>query len=146
MGRLWTVVQIAAVAGLLLALGCAGPPRAGGTGPTGATLRTTSASQQVGDLKVDLKLSPFPPAVRSQSTLEITLTNTAGQAVDNAQVLLDLTMPAMPMPPNRPEARSVGAGKYVATARLGMGGQWQIAVVVRRGGQDLRADFFVDVR
>ncbi|MBI4316977.1 MAG: FixH family protein [Chloroflexi bacterium] len=109
------------------------------TTPNGA--KEYVSSQKVGDLQVSLKVAPFPPSGRSATSLEVTLTNASGQAVSDAQVSLDLTMPAMPMPPNHPAAQPQGDGRYTASARMGMSGEWWVTVAIRRGAQQQAVKF-----
>ncbi len=122
MSRFWLVPCITALASVFLAAGCASPAPAAGIGsvqstsaepqvqapitaaktsqpgPTTAGTKYFASAQQVGDLKVDLVISPFPPAGRNPTSLEVRLTDASGQIISDAQVSLDLTMPAMPMP------------------------------------------------
>ena len=96
-------------------------------------LPENTAAQKVGNLNVTLAISPYPPASFQNGNFELTLTDDKGQAVTDATVSLDLTMPAMWMPPSKPNAQAVGNGKYQAAARWTMRGQWRIEVIITRG-------------
>jgi hypothetical protein len=104
-------------------------------------LPENTAAQETGGLLVTLALSPYPPSGAKASDFDITLTDANGQAVSDATVSLDLTMPEMPMPANQPTADNVGAGKYHATSRFTMRGWWRIEVIITRGGQKQSAFF-----
>lgn len=93
-----------------------------------------TAAQQAGDMIVLLTLNPYPPTA-DMSEFTVTLTDTAGQAINDATIALDLTMPAMHMPPNQPNLPSDSDGKYSGTAPFTMRGWWRIEVIITRGGQ-----------
>ena len=99
-----------------------------------------TAAQQAGDMIVMIKLDPYPPMV-SMNEFTVTLTDAAGQAINDATVSLDLTMPAMHMPPNQPELPFVADGKYTGSAPFTMRGWWRIEVIITRGGQTQSAFF-----
>ena len=75
---------------------------------TGELAKGTSA-QQSGEMIIVLSLNPFPPSV-GQGEFDVTLTDLSGQAIDDASISLDLTMPAMRMPPNQPAMEFVSDG------------------------------------
>ena len=75
---------------------------------TGELPKGTSA-QQSGEMIIVLSLNPFPPSV-GQGEFDVTLTDLSGQAIDDASISLDLTMPAMRMPPNQPAMEFVSDG------------------------------------
>ncbi len=102
-----------------------------------------TAAQKVGNLNVALALAPYPPTVFTKSDFDVTLTDDKGQPVADAQVGLNLTMPAMWMPTNTPAAQHVGNGRYHATGLFTMRGLWRIQVMVDRSGA--RQSAFFDV-
>jgi hypothetical protein len=106
-------------------------------------LPDNTAAQKVGNLNVSLALAPYPPSGFSRSDFDVTLTNDKGQAVTDAKVGLNLTMPAMWMPTNTPTAQHVGNGRYHATGLFTMRGLWRIEVIVDRTGA--RQSAFFDV-
>jgi hypothetical protein len=93
-----------------------------------------TAAQQAGDMIVLLTLNPYPPT-SGMSEFNVTLTDAAGQAINDATIALDLSMPAMRMPPNQPDLSSGSDGKYNGTAPFTMRGWWRIEVIITRGGQ-----------
>ena len=108
-----------------------------------AKLPENTAAQKVGNLNVTLALSPYPPAGFQQGSYDVTLKDENGQAVTDASVTLDLTMPAMPMPSNQVEAKHTDNGLYQGTGRFTMRGLWRIAVIIQRGGEKTTAYFDV---
>ncbi len=106
-------------------------------------LPENTAAQKVGNLNVTLALTPYPPASFQNANFDLTLTDDKGQAVTDAQISLDLTMPGMWMPPSKPNAQAVGNGKYQAAGRWTMRGLWQIEVIIQRGSVKQSAFFTV---
>jgi hypothetical protein len=106
-------------------------------------LPENTAAQIVGNLNVSLALSPYPPVGWQESGFDVTLTDGQGQAITDAKVSLDLTMPAMPMPQNALDAQQTSNGFYHATGRFTMRGLWRIEVIIERGGQ--KQSVFFDV-
>ena len=106
-------------------------------------LPENTAVQKVGNLSVSLALSPYPPKGFQPANFDVTLKDENGQAVSDATVTLDLTMPAMPMPSNQVEAKYTDNGVYQGTGRFTMRGLWRIEVIVQRGGEKSSAFFDV---
>lgn len=106
-------------------------------------LPVNTATQKVGNLNVTLAISPYPPASFQNGSFDITLTDDTGQAVTDAQISLDMTMPGMWMPPSKPSAQAVGSGKYHAAAFWTMRGLWRIEVIIQRGSSKQSAFFDV---
>jgi hypothetical protein len=111
--------------------------------PTSASAAPSanSATQKTGNWNVTLALTPYPPVSLQQTTFDITITDEKGDTVSDAKVSLDLTMPSMRMPSNKPQAKSLGSGKYQAIGWFTMRGGWQIAVIVERGSEKQTAYF-----
>jgi len=108
-----------------------------------AKLPENTATQKVGNLNVTLALSPYPPAGFQQASYDVTLTDENRKEVSDASVLLDLTMPDMPMPSNKVEAKYTDNGLYKGTGRFTMRGLWRIVVIIQRGGEKITAYFDV---
>lgn len=125
-------IVVAAVIGVTLIV-------MGMTGGT-ASVPANALTSKAGNLNVALVMSP-PPAAFSATTFDITITDEKGAPVNDAVVNLDLTMPSMYMPGNRPTAQALGNGKYRAAGRFTMRGGWQIAVIIDRAGQKQTAFF-----
>lgn len=106
-------------------------------------LPANTAMQKIGDLNVTLALAPYPPASFQKGAFDITLRDDKGQAISDAAIALDLTMPGMWMPPSKPNAQNVGDGKYHAEGFWTMRGLWRIEVIITRGGEKQSAFFDV---
>ena len=106
-------------------------------------LSENAAAQKIGDMNVSIALSPYPPVGFQRNDFDVTLTDANGQAITDAKILLDLTMPGMPMPPNKLEAQHAGDGRYRATGMFTMRDWWRIEVIIQRGSA--RQSAFFDV-
>ena len=106
-------------------------------------LPKNTAMQKVGNLSVSLAISPYPPAGFQQSNFDVTLKDEKGQPISDATVAIDLTMPEMPMPSNKPVAQYTDNGLYQATGRFTMRGLWRIVVIIERNGEKNSAYFDV---
>lgn len=106
-------------------------------------LPENTAAQTVGGLTISLALSPYPPVSFQQAKFEVALKDENDQAVTDAVITLDLTMPAMPMPTNLVDAGHTESGLYQGTGRFTMRGLWRIEVIVQRGGEKVSAFFDV---
>jgi nitrogen fixation protein FixH len=103
-------------------------------------------TQTAGSLSATLNVVPDPPVPMEETTLELTVRNADGQPVVGADVRFDLTMPAMEMPPNRPEATEEENGVYRAQALFTMAGEWQILAEISSPGQSERFTFLLNTR
>jgi len=106
-------------------------------------LPANTAVQKSGNLNVSLALSPYPPVGWQEGGFDVTLTDGQGLPITDAKTSIDLTMPAMPMPPNTLEAQYIGNGLYHATGTFTMRGLWRIEAIIERGGQ--KQSVFFDV-
>jgi nitrogen fixation protein FixH len=77
---------------------------------------------------------PNPPVPMNQAILELTLRDSDDRPLSGAQISLDLTMPGMEMPLNRPEVKEKGNGVYEAQALFTMAGKWRIEAQVVQAG------------
>jgi hypothetical protein len=98
-------------------------------------LPKNTASQNVGNLNVSIALSPYPPVGWQEGAFDVTLTDGQGLPITDAKITLDLTMPAMPMPPNTLEAQHSENGLYHATGMFTMRGLWKLEVIIERNGE-----------
>ncbi len=108
-----------------------------------STLPQNTAKQKVNNLNVSLALSPYPPVGFQETTFDVTLTDENGQAVSDATVNLDLTMPGMWMPLNTFALPYTDGGLYSGRGIFTMRGLWRIEVIIQRGGQ--KQSVFFDV-
>lgn len=74
--------------------------------------------------KAILNLASEPLRTMTPTPFHLVLTDSAGTPITGAEVRCDLTMPAMPMPENRPIVREK-AGFYWGEAVFTMAGDWQ---------------------
>lgn len=103
---------------------------------------SVSVASRAGALSIETSISPDPPR-QNGNTLWIDLEDSSGQAVENAEVEVGYSMPAMgSMPEMRGEARvsDEDRGRYRADFDLPMGGSWTLQVSVRspRGSGTVR--------
>ena len=82
------------------------------------------------NLTVTLEVDPFPPRAMHTASFTITLTDSHGHPVQGAGVTCDMTMPAMMMPENRPQAAEREPGVYAADVLFTMAGEWEAAVQI----------------
>ncbi|HLK80801.1 MAG TPA: efflux RND transporter periplasmic adaptor subunit [Xanthobacteraceae bacterium] len=115
---------------LQAALGTFAPP------PPGASAASNAPSGSI-----DITTKPSPPHKGSNEVL-ITVRDSTGRSVTDANVSVVFFMPAMPamgMSAMRVEAtaRPAGNGVYAATITLESGGTWSVTVVATRAGQQI---------
>ena len=103
-------------------------------------------TQTNNDITGTLNFDPDPVEVMTPVTLSLQLADSSGKAIDGAQVSYDLTMPAMPMAPNQPQASLQGNGVYIAETTFSMSGDWQAAVTIEKDGQTSTLTFDFKVK
>jgi hypothetical protein len=104
--------------------------------PTGAGV--SAAAPQ---LDIAFRTQPDPPKT-GDTTFEVRVNDAAGKSVTDADVSVQLLMPAMPtmnMPAMRNETKltHAGAGVYRGAGQVMTAGRWEVTVNVSRGGQRL---------
>jgi len=109
------------------------PPGAGGAGGTAAV--------PVAQANLDFTTEPSPPR-KGTNAFRVTLTDSSGQPITGAQVVVTLFMPAMPamgMAAMKTTAtlNDKGNGLYEGTGDLGSGGTWQVTITAKKSGQTL---------
>jgi hypothetical protein len=82
--------------------------------------------------RVVFELAAAPPLTMTATPLRLRLTDARGAPLTGAAVDCDLTMPAMPMPQNRPPLHEEAAGVYAGEALFTMAGAWRASFVIRR--------------
>ncbi len=88
------------------------------------------------------------PPVQGENNLTISIKDASGNAVTDAAVKVNYTMPAMPGMPAmnyKTDARLDGS-EYKATMNLSMSGAWNIAVKIAKGGKISMMKFNVDAQ
>lgn len=81
--------------------------------------------------KAVLIFADSPLQTMTEIPFAIELHKNSGATITDASLALDLTMPAMPMPPNNPKA-IWRENAYRGTAVFTMAGAWQVNVEVKR--------------
>jgi Cu(I)/Ag(I) efflux system membrane fusion protein/cobalt-zinc-cadmium efflux system membrane fusion protein len=90
-------------------------------------------------LAITFRAQPDPPKT-GDNTFEVHVADASGMPVSDADVLVQLFMPAMPtmnMPAMRNETKltPVGGGLYRGPGQVMMGGRWEVTVSISRAGQ-----------
>lgn len=99
-----------------------------------------------GALTMSLRITPNPPAPMRETLMRLTLSDSRGQPVSAADVSMDLTMPGMAMPANRPRVLAEGDGVYSAKTIFSMAGTWKIEVAIAQAGAPGTFSFELKVR
>lgn len=86
------------------------------------------AESESSDLQIELSISPDPPQVGQETTIELTLTDSARKNFTEAIVTLEATMTHPGMQPLTKTAREITPGKYLAPFEFTMAGSWVIIV------------------
>jgi RND family efflux transporter MFP subunit len=115
---------------LQAALGTFAPP------PPGASAAANAPSGSL-----ELAIHPNPPRKGTNEVL-VTVRDSAGRLVTDAQVTVVFFMPAMPamgMSAMRAqaEAKPAGQGTYSASIKLDSGGNWNVTVIAARAGRTI---------
>ena len=103
----------------------------------------TQAGEQAVAAQLDIAFHTSPdPARTGDNQFEAVIKDGSGKPIDDADVSVQLFMPAMPtmsMPAMRNETKlsPVGGGVYRGTGQVMMAGRWDGTVTVARGGQRL---------
>ena len=88
-----------------------------------------------GSGKATITFSGSPLKTMTETPFSLTLVDSDGQAISDAEIAIDMDMPAMPMPPNKPQ----GIWKdnaYQGVAIFTMAGAWHVNVTIKRPGQE----------
>lgn len=114
------------------AIGCRQDGREGGQ---------TAAAPATGDLQIEFSTQPSPPKGAAENKLFVTVRDSKGQPVRDANVKVTFFMPAMPemnMPEMRQSADLTWDGsRYSGTANISMAGKWEVTVEVMKGGKTI---------
>jgi RND family efflux transporter MFP subunit len=98
-----------------------------------------TAPPESAQFKVSFRSDPVTPQGGSEAALHVSVQDAAGKPVTDAQVRVNLFMPAMPamgMGEMRAAANLAASGsEYVGPIKVPMSGTWTVTVEVNRGGQ-----------
>jgi hypothetical protein len=142
-----TRTYLLSVALALLTVACTGCG-AGWTQSSSATTPATGNSKKAGPYTISLAGAPNP-AVRGDNTVDVTITDSNGQPVADAKVILDFDMTTMSHGKNVVTATPAGNGRYTGRVTYMMAGPWRVIVTLERAGQapvSVRFDFSVNLR
>jgi hypothetical protein len=135
----------AAVAALAAALCCTAPPAStsANAGPD-CRIEAGSCEKITRGFSVVFDIVPKPVKPMNELTFSATLKD-RGTPVEDASVLLDLSMPGMYMGKNVVALRYAAAGVYSGTGvivRCPTGGRiWKATVTIKRGGGEAVVDY-----
>lgn len=109
--------------------------------PASATAPAGKPPAEAAALDITFRLQPDPPKT-GENTFEVAVKDAAGAPVTDADVSVQLFMPAMPtmnMPAMRNDTKlpHVGGGVYRGPGQVMMTGRWDATVSVSKGGQPL---------
>jgi len=109
-----------------------------------AFAKNYEANKKAGDYDVTMIIDKNPPVV-GDNAVAVTVKDQAGKVVNDAKVVIDYSMPAMPGMPamNYKTDAPLKGDDYKATMNLSMAGAWNIAVKITRGSQTTTAKFNV---
>jgi hypothetical protein len=103
--------------------------------------------KKAGEYEVGISIDRNPPVV-GDNTLEVRITDAAGNPLNEAKVLVNYYMPPMPRmaPMNYKEQAKFRKGKYVVEMRLIMAGPWVIILKITAGEKTTTAKFNFDAQ
>lgn len=116
--------------------------------PTSAATAPASASgpRVTQDVAITLTSQPAP-AIVGDNTFEASVRGADGKPITDAEVVAVFYMAAIPAM-NMPEMKNTitlehqKEGRYVGTGHVMMAGQWDVTVIVRRGGKEVGSKKF----
>jgi hypothetical protein len=108
---------------------------------------TLELKKKAGAYDVELRIDRNPPVV-GDNGLELRITDAAGAALKDADVLVNYYMPPMPRmaPMNYKTEAKLKKDAYTIRMRLIMAGPWVIVVKITAGGKTTSARFHIDAR
>jgi YtkA-like protein len=114
---------------LLTLIGCAG-----------GTPGYTTQQQTVDGISITLE-RPDHAELLKDYELFVTLKDAGGAPIDGATVIAEMSMPAMPMPPQQPIADRLGGGRYRLRNAFTMEGDWKVDIRATIAGKERIATF-----
>jgi Cu(I)/Ag(I) efflux system membrane fusion protein len=109
-------------------------------GQQAQTAAISSASAEASTAKIDLQAAPNPMKAGEDNQFLVSLTDSAGKAIDDARVTVTLVMPAMlamGMPEMKSSCELTWSGDrrmYLGKGQAPMPGNWSVFVEARRNG------------
>jgi len=100
-----------------------------------------ASTPATGSYKLNFRVDPNPPTGAKENAMHVTVEDSSGKPVADAQVHITLTMPAMPemkMPEMKNGADLPWTGSdYSAPVQVTMKGGWNVEVEAKRSGEVL---------
>ena len=85
--------------------------------------------------KATITFADAPLKAMTETAFSIKITGDTGIVISDAKLSIDLDMPDMPMPPNRPVV-TWKEGAYRGNVIFTMAGAWEVTVTIQRPGYD----------
>ena len=102
-----------------------------------------SGEKKVGGVTLAWSTEPAAPRI-GENVVRVTVKGEDGKPVSEAKVQLTYTMPMPGMLPATVPMNRGKDGTYEAKVNLGMGGQWDLTIIVQRPGQaEIKENFSV---
>lgn len=103
--------------------------------------------KKAGEYEVTARIDRNPP-VAGENNIAVAVKDASGNAVTDAKVKVEYSMPAMPgMPPMSYKTDATLSGsEYKGKINLSMAGPWNVIVKITRGGKTSSMKFSVDAR
>lgn len=116
---------------------------------TGVTFsKNIEIEKVVDDYKVQVSIDKNPPVV-GENNIDVRIRNNSGDIINDAQVMVFYSMPAMPGMPAMNyniEAKKDGSS-YRAVLNLSMAGPWNIQIKFKRASEAIKnIKFSIDVK
>jgi len=111
-----------------------------------AYAKAYEVNKTAGEYSVQIKMDKNPPSV-GMNNMEIAVTDKTGKPVNDAKVLVDYGMPAMPgMPAMAYKADAMNHGdRYHAALNISMKGPWYVTIKITSQGKTVSTKFTFDV-
>ena len=93
--------------------------------------------------KATIVFDASPLTAMKEIPFAISLLDVDGKAITDAELMISMDMPAMPMPPNNPAATWEN-GAYRGTAIFTMAGGWQVKVNIQAPGLEQQVVFDIE--
>jgi hypothetical protein len=113
----------------------------------GMAFAANTITKKAGDYTLAVTIDKNPP-ITGKNNVDISLKDSAGKAITDAKVTVELSMAAMPGMPaaNYKSSAELKGDAYKAVIEPSMSGAWNMAIKIARGGKTETAKFALDVK
>ncbi len=94
---------------------------------------------------MSLAMDPSQPKFGRKTNFRVTVKQTLGRPVEDAQVGVSLVMPLMDMGKNQFALKPAGTGEYAGAGEFSMAGEWEVVVTASAEGKAGKTTFNVNV-